>query len=127
MIDLTLCTLLVLLLTGVWYHFWRRIRAPHGTTLPPGPKGLPILGNLFDIPRERSWLTYADWASTLGDVLYMEIFGNPLIILNSAKAATELFEKRSGNYADRPPLVGLCFAYAVPAFLIFPPCVGYGE
>lgn len=60
MIDLTLCTSLVPLLTGVWYHFR------------PGPKELPIVGNLLDIPRERSCrLTYADWACTLGDVLYI--------------------------------------------------------
>lgn len=121
MFDLILYTLLVPLLTGVWFHLQRRFRPPRGTTLPPGPKGLPIVGNLFDIPRERSWLTYADWASTLGDVLYMEIFGSPLIILNSAKAATELFEKRSANYADRPPLVGGFLPSVVPTILIFHP------
>lgn len=29
---------------------------------PPGPKGLPVIGNLLDIPATRQWLTYAKWS-----------------------------------------------------------------
>ena len=28
---------------------------------PPGPPGLPVLGNLFDIPKKESWKVYLDW------------------------------------------------------------------
>lgn len=73
-------------------------RAP----LPPGPKRLPIIGNVLDMPRTYPWLTYMQWAATYGDVVYAEVFGNRLIILNSFKAATELMEGRSSNYSDRP-------------------------
>lgn len=33
---------------------------------PPGPKPLPILGNLFDVPKESSWLKYTEWSKTYG-------------------------------------------------------------
>lgn len=115
----TTCALVLSPLAVIWYYFRQRTRAPRGTSLPPGPKGLPVVGNLFDIPRERSWLTYTDWARTLGDVVYMEVFGRPIIILNSAKATTELFEKRSANYADRPRLVGDYFRLDLHARLMF--------
>ena len=34
-------------------------------SLPPGPKGLPILGNIFDVPKEFEWLAYARWSREL--------------------------------------------------------------
>ncbi|KAK0193932.1 cytochrome P450 [Armillaria mellea] len=73
-----------------------------GLPLPPGPKGLPLIGNLWDVPAEYPWLTYAQWAATYGDILYLDTPGNPTVVINSAQAAADLFEKRSGNYSDRP-------------------------
>ncbi|KAK0446303.1 cytochrome P450, partial [Armillaria borealis] len=70
--------------------------------LPPGPKGLPLIGNLWNVPTEYPWLTYAQWAATYGDILYLDTPGNPTVVLNSAQAAADLFEKRSRNYSDRP-------------------------
>ncbi|KAF9029596.1 hypothetical protein BDZ89DRAFT_890777, partial [Hymenopellis radicata] len=50
----------------------------------------------------KTWLKYTEWMAQYGDVLSMEILGQPVIVVNSAKAANELFEKRSSIYADRP-------------------------
>ncbi|KAF9061659.1 cytochrome P450 [Rhodocollybia butyracea] len=74
--------------------------------LPPGPKRLPIVGNLRDLNKvdKPLWLAYADWAKTYGDVFYLEVLGAPMVILNSAKAIDDIFEKRSANYSDRPPM-----------------------
>jgi len=33
---------------------------------PPGPKGLPFLGNVLDINASEPWLTFTQWASTYG-------------------------------------------------------------
>ena len=29
--------------------------------LPPGPRRLPLIGNMLDMPRTKPWLTFADW------------------------------------------------------------------
>ena len=38
----------------------------------------------------------------LGDIVYVHVLGNPMLIINSAKAARDLFETRGANFSDRP-------------------------
>ncbi len=80
--------------------FAKRRQSP--LPLPPGPRRLPIVGNLFNRPVDKTWLTYTNWRAQYGDVMSLEVLGQPVIVINSAKGANELFEKRSSNYADRP-------------------------
>ncbi|KAF9043017.1 putative monooxygenase [Panaeolus papilionaceus] len=72
--------------------------------LPPGPKGWPILGNALDVPKETPWLTFADWGKKYGDVMYMNVLGTQVVVVNSMKVAKELLDKRSLIYSDRPRL-----------------------
>ncbi|EDR06873.1 uncharacterized protein LACBIDRAFT_236174 [Laccaria bicolor S238N-H82] len=69
---------------------------------PPGPKKLPILGNLLDIPTTFEWITYARWSKEYdSDILHIQAVGVDIIILNSFKAANELLDKRSAIYSSR--------------------------
>ena len=43
--------------------------------------------------------------STLGDVIYLNVLGQPVLALESGRAALDLFDKRSNIYSDRPHLV----------------------
>ncbi|KAH9924019.1 cytochrome P450 [Fomitopsis serialis] len=43
-----------------------------------------------------------DWRKTYGDVVYLQIFNRPTIVLNSAKAMDELLNKYGYKYSDRP-------------------------
>ncbi|KDQ34242.1 hypothetical protein PLEOSDRAFT_1100168 [Pleurotus ostreatus PC15] len=88
---------LLLALTG--FCRWRRkARLP----LPPGPKGYPIVGNLFDKPTEYHWVKYLEWSKQFdSDVVSFHVFGQPTIILNSRKAVNDLLSVRSSLYSDR--------------------------
>ena len=57
-----LCALVVLGALCI-YKWNERRRRP---SYPPGPKPLPIFGNYFDLPKERDWVTYANWAKEYG-------------------------------------------------------------
>ena len=35
---------------------------------PPGPKPLPFIGNILDIPTEYEWIKYHQWSKIYGDV-----------------------------------------------------------
>ncbi len=45
-----------------------RLRNPRRLPLPPGPKGYPLIGSLFDVPTEKPWITYNEWAETYGKI-----------------------------------------------------------
>ncbi|KAF8519800.1 cytochrome P450 [Hysterangium stoloniferum] len=70
--------------------------------LPPGPKPLPLLGNLFNMPRSREYEIYTEWREKYGDIVHMEVLGKHIIIINSVDVANDLLERRSAIYSDRP-------------------------
>ncbi|KAH8998286.1 cytochrome P450 [Lactarius hatsudake] len=75
---------------------------------PPGPKRLPVVGNLFGMPSREEWITYRKWSEESGsDIIHTDVMGSHIVILNSIKAANDLFEKRSSIYSDRPSLVAV--------------------
>lgn len=134
MMDRTAATAVPLL--AVALLAWKYASAPARLPLPPGPKRRPLIGNLTDLPAESPWLTYHEWAKTygtkfipsdwdgpyvercgassVGEVLSVEVLGQPIVIVTSAAAAEELFERRSAIYSDRPRLVMIAELYVAP-------------
>ena len=114
--DALACAALVLLYrlarTG-----WRK-----DLPLPPGPT-TSWFGRI-NLPKtsEHPWKSYKKWkdiygatpfqsnincleltaAITAGDVIYIYVLGNPIIILNSREATRDLLDKRSAYYSSRP-------------------------
>ncbi|KLO06513.1 CyP450 monooxygenase [Schizopora paradoxa] len=75
--------------------------------LPPGPPRMALIGNVLDMPKSHLWEKAAEWRKEYGDIIYLENFGSPLVILNSYEATIDLLEKRSIKYSSRstPPMV----------------------
>jgi hypothetical protein len=80
----------------------KRLAASRRLPLPPGPKPLPLIGNLLDVPQNLEWLTYNAWTERYGDIVYAEALGKKIVILGSAAAVNDLLERRSSVYSDRP-------------------------
>ncbi|GJE96530.1 cytochrome P450 [Phanerochaete sordida] len=99
---------LVYLLAGLVSVFlfsaYRRRRVRY----PPGPKGLPVLGNLFDVPVDYPWIGFCDIGKQHGsDVVHFQVLGTHLVVLNSLQAVGDLLEKQSNVYSDRPSTIML--------------------
>ena len=100
----------------------RDYRRRKGLPYPPGPRPLPLIGNLFDIPKQFSWITFAEhskkhgkdhslllWLLLLretiaGDIISFHVFGQTIVVLRSIKATKDLLEKRGDIYSDRPEI-----------------------
>ncbi|KAL4931680.1 cytochrome P450 [Aspergillus undulatus] len=84
---------------------WRRKRTTTARMpLPPGPRPLPIIGNVGEMPRQGvpQWLHWLGHKEKYGPISSITIFGQPIIILNEAQCAVDLLEKRSAMYSARP-------------------------
>ncbi|KZV67838.1 cytochrome P450 [Peniophora sp. CONT] len=65
------------------------------------------------------WLLFSAWRKAYGDIIYLNGAGQPMVIINRTDIATELLDRRTGIYSDRPPNIvgceimtgGLLFAF----------------
>ncbi|GJE86658.1 cytochrome P450 [Phanerochaete sordida] len=71
--------------------------------LPPGPKPLPLLGNLLDMPKSEVHVTFRDWANIYGkDLMKVEMPGETMYVISDKKVMVDLFEGRSVIYSSKP-------------------------
>ncbi|KAL4242020.1 cytochrome P450 family protein [Abortiporus biennis] len=110
-------------LIALIYYVDKKLRYYLTLPLPPGPKRLPLVGNLFNAPTGNEvYKIYQGWTTQYGsDVLYMKLPNTPIVILNSAKACIDLLEKRSHIYSDRPysvmdELLGMDYMFALTEY-----------
>lgn len=67
---------------------------------PPGPKGVPIFGNLLqlgDLPHE----TMHKWRKDYGPVIWLKLGSVNTMVVQNAASAAELFKKHDLPFADR--------------------------
>ncbi|KAJ7286948.1 cytochrome P450 [Mycena rebaudengoi] len=72
------------------------------TPLPPGPSGLPLIGNIFDVPSGKLWLAFAELGRKWGDISSLTVLGETIIIINSQKVAEDILDLRGANFSERP-------------------------
>ncbi|KAG2062784.1 cytochrome P450, partial [Suillus decipiens] len=91
--------------------------------LPPGPVPLPLLGSILSVDAHEPWLTYTKWGAVYGDLVFVRILNEEIVVINSQHIAEDLLDKRSRIYSDRPYLAtlepfGLSISFAF---------LGYGD
>ncbi|KAH7887277.1 cytochrome P450 [Phlebopus sp. FC_14] len=73
--------------------------------MPPGPPGIPILGNAMQLPTTMAWFRLTEWKEKYGPIYSLNLAGQPVVVLNTHKTAADLLDRRSHIYSDRPRLI----------------------
>ncbi|KAH9049222.1 cytochrome P450 [Lactarius deliciosus] len=74
---------------------------------PPGPRGLPFIGNALDIPPSHPWETFHDWGKKWGALTHLTLFGQHYLVINSFDTAVKMLDAKSTIYSDRPTFLVL--------------------
>ena len=103
---------------------WRRSKQSHrNLPLPPGPKQWPFIGCLPQMPKVFEQETFREWSRQYGDcsfhfplyaypenlielqagsdIIYMNVLGQSMIVIDKYETAVELLDKRSAIYSSR--------------------------
>jgi cytochrome P450 len=103
LLKVAACAAFLLIVCTLYY---RQISKRRKGALPPGPKGEPFIGHLRIIPTSHPEYQFTKWGKQFqSDVLYFNVLGRPIVVLNSAGACHDLLDKRGTNYSDRPRFV----------------------
>ncbi|KAJ3715687.1 cytochrome P450 [Lentinula raphanica] len=101
--DISLfCSLSVLFILVYIKH--RELSSPQAKH-PPGPKPVFLIGNALQIPTASPQFTFTKWLEEYGDMVYLRVFQQPMLVLNSLESARDLLHNRSSIYSDRPNFI----------------------
>ncbi|KAG1829844.1 cytochrome P450 [Suillus variegatus] len=118
-----LANLAILLASFIVITSLKRFIMNRQKKLPPGPVPLPLLGNVLSLDTKAAWLTYTEWAATYGDLFFVRLLGQEVVVINSQHIAEALLDKRSRIYSDRPYIATVePFGWSVALAFI-----GYGD
>ncbi|KAF9002274.1 putative cytochrome P450 monooxygenase [Cyathus striatus] len=70
--------------------------------LPPGPDGIPILGNALQFPTAFPHLMFTQWAREYGEIYSLKIFSRNAIVLTSPEAIKEILDVKGSVTGNRP-------------------------
>ncbi|KAH9840008.1 cytochrome P450 [Rhodofomes roseus] len=102
--------------------FWEN-RRTRLLPFPPGPRFIPLLGNVHQLPVDFPYLQFRKWGQMFGDVFFLKVFRRPTLVINSVHVAKELLAHRGAKYSDRFP----SHLITVMGLEVSTPFIGYGD
>ncbi|KAF7372783.1 Cytochrome P450 2B11 [Mycena sanguinolenta] len=71
---------------------------------PPGPPGLPLLGNVLQVPGQHLATYFRGLCEEYGGFVSLNLAGFPVFLIGDIRLAKEILEKRSTKFSSRPTI-----------------------
>ncbi|KAL4935942.1 hypothetical protein BDV06DRAFT_228347 [Aspergillus oleicola] len=68
----------------------------------PGPRELPLIGNLHQIPSDKLYLKFTEWSKVYGGFFVIKLGRTPAVVVTDRRVARELFDTNSTITSTRP-------------------------
>ncbi|KAF2819240.1 cytochrome P450 [Ophiobolus disseminans] len=92
----------ILLVLGAVFTLYVVYQQRRAAKLPPGPRRLPIIGNLHQAPTGAVWLKFQRWVEQYGPLVSLDFGGTSVILVGNYDIARDLLDKRASIYSSRP-------------------------
>ncbi|XLT47917.1 hypothetical protein HN873_040521 [Arachis hypogaea] len=73
---------------------------------PPGPRGLPIIGNLHQLDNSSLYLQLFEFSKKYGPIFSLQLGLRKAIVISSPELAKEALKNHDREFAGRPNLIG---------------------
>ncbi|XP_058747938.1 6,7,8-trihydroxycoumarin synthase-like [Vicia villosa] len=74
-------------------------------TLPPGPKGLPFIGNLHQVDSLKLGESFYELSKQYGSLMFLKLGSKPTLVVSSAKMAKQVMKIQDLEFCNRPALI----------------------
>lgn len=93
----------------------------------PGPRLIPFIGRIHDLPIQYMWLKFKEWSDTYGPIYYTEMLGAKFIIISDEKIAEELLVNRAKFNSDRPQMRSVTDSKSTEGGMEYLPLMGRNQ
>ncbi|KAG5059843.1 hypothetical protein AAZX31_01G071500 [Glycine max] len=110
--DQNMLPLFVLLAFPILLLFFRKRKTSKKPTFPPGPRGLPFIGNLYQLDGSTLCLKLYELSKKYGPIFSLQLGSRPALVVSSPKLAKEVMKTHDLEFCGRPSLIStMKFSY----------------
>ncbi|KAI0004845.1 cytochrome P450 [Xylariaceae sp. FL0662B] len=117
-------------LVGFIFHLFNVYREMNHSRKVPGPRLLPYIGRIHDLPVNYMWLKFKEWAdqySGANGFYFTEMLGARFLVITDEKIAEELLVKRAKHNSDRPLVRSLFDSKSTHGSMEYLPLMGRNQ
>ncbi|XP_052294336.1 6,7,8-trihydroxycoumarin synthase-like isoform X2 [Citrus sinensis] len=89
----------------VFFVLQRNITSRNNTKLPPGPRGLPFIGNLHQLNVSKPHVLFWELSKKYGPLMSLRLGFSPSLVVSSVKMAKEILKTHGLQFCSRPASV----------------------